>query len=128
MRRPLQRLVEAGRVTTGPLASQALDGPNGCFILQGPKGPLLIIASDGLGWEHASARPLHEPRTPTWEEMCFVKDAFWRPDEAVVQFHPPEAEYVNCHSHVLHLWRPLDGVFPRPPSILVGPRVAQVTP
>jgi hypothetical protein len=87
---------------------------------------LNIIASNGLWWEHVSVsvagrrrRPL---RTPTWEEMCYVKALFWEPEETVLQYHPPESEYINCHSHTLHLWKPVGVQIPLPPSILVGPK------
>jgi hypothetical protein len=52
--------------------------------------------------------------------MCFVKNLFWDPDECVVQFHPPESEYINNHPNVLHLWRNNRIRFPMPPSIMVG--------
>lgn len=121
MRRPLPYKVERARVKRGPFGTSASYGPNGVFILDGPLTRLVIIASNEYGWEHVSARPEREERTLTWEEMCFVKDLFWRDDEAVVQYHPPKSEYVNCHPFVLHLWRPLDVELPRPPAILVGP-------
>lgn len=71
---------------------------------------LRVIASDGLdedgdhGWEHVSVSLA--TRTPTWEEMARVKDLWWGPDECVFQFHPPENDYVRCHPHCLHLWKP----------------------
>jgi hypothetical protein len=75
-------------------------------------------------WEHVSvtvARKKEEPtRCPTWQEMCFIKDLFWNKDEAVIQFHPPESEYVNMHPFCLHLWKPTAQEMPLPPSIFVG--------
>jgi hypothetical protein len=81
-------------------------------------------------WEHVSARIVKQERTaggkrksidetPTWEQMCRIKDLFFEPDEWVVQYHPPEAEYVNVHPNVLHLWRWTGGEFPTPPRICV---------
>lgn len=109
--------------------STEADGNNGAFILpvDGPRGRywMLCLASDGMGWEHVSVSlwkvPGVEPirRTPTWQEMCLVKSAFWGPEDVVVQFHPPESEYQNRHPHVLHLWRPVGITLPRPPSFLV---------
>lgn len=63
-------------------------------------------------WEHVSvsARSI-----PSWEEMCWVKNLFWEPNECVVQFHPSETMYVNIHSDVLHLWKPIGIEFPMPP-------------
>ena len=74
----------------------------------------------GHPWEHVSVS-LAE-RCPTWDEMCAVKAIFWRDDEAVIQFHPPESEYVNCHPHCLHLWKPVGRTIPLPPPMAVGPQ------
>jgi hypothetical protein len=79
-----------------------------------------FIASWGHGWEHVSVANVH--KTPSWEVMCCVKDLFWMGEEAVMQLHPPQRDYVNYHEHCLHLWRPLTGVIPLPPSELVGPK------
>lgn len=84
---------------------------------------LKIIATIGdaeYPWEHVSVS--REDRCPTWEEMCFVKDIFWREDECVVQFHPPKSAYVNRHLRCLHLWKWKEGAFPQPDSVLVGPK------
>lgn len=83
---------------------------------------LRIIFDDGrdTGWEHASVSLA--TRTPTWAEMCVVKDIFWREDEATVQFHPPKAEHVNFMPFCLHIWRPLAFDIVTPPSGLVGPK------
>ena len=63
-------------------------------------------------WEHVS---VSAATVPTWAEMCWVKALFWGPEEAVVQYHPPESSYVNVHQRVLHLWRPVGVEFPMPP-------------
>lgn len=80
------------------------------------------LSGEEHGWEHVSvsASDPKKIRTPTWSEMCFIKDKFWDEDETVIQFHPPRADYVNNHPHTLHLWRHMERVFPAPPSILVG--------
>lgn len=75
-------------------------------------GPYTLPAP---AWEHASVRVVHMGM-PRWEEMCWVKDVFWGPEECVLQFHPPESEYVNDHERVLHLWKPVGLEFPRPPK------------
>lgn len=84
---------------------------------------LVIVASDGLGWEHVSVsvRDGKRVRTPVWDEMAHVKDVFWDDEDVVVQFHPRRSEYVNCHENVLHLWRPVGIELPTPDPILVGP-------
>ena len=115
-------LLEKGRITSGPLGSTASYGNNGAFIVRGPKSrDLQIIISNGAGWEHASVSYRRNiARTPTWEEMHWVKTLVWRDDECVMQLHPPQEEYVNCHPGCLHLWKPMAGDIKRPPKFLVG--------
>lgn len=74
-------------------------------------------AEAGARWDHVSVSRCD--RCPTWQEMCLVKDMFFKPDEVAMQLHPV-AEYINNHPFCLHLWRPLDAEIPLPPSILVG--------
>ena len=98
-------------------------GNNGAFEFAPAAGrpyPLRAIASDGAGWEHVSVSTA--VRVPTWAEMCFIKGVFWDGEDVVIQFHPRELEYVNCHPNCLHLWRPVGVELPAPPSELVGPR------
>lgn len=114
------KVPEANRITSGPMASDAQNGNNGCFFVATRPGqpPLRVIASDGGGWEHVSvSRP---DRIPTWEEMCAIKALFWGDDDCVMQLHPPRADWVNNHSRCLHLWRPIGVHIPRPPSLMVG--------
>jgi hypothetical protein len=113
----------------GLWASTDEDGMNGAFCVPIRNGVVAnCIISNGdclpdLGlevWEHVS---LHindhgKERTPTWDEMCKLKDTFWNEDETVIQYHPKKSNYVNIHPHVLHLWRRVDG-FPEPPKICV---------
>ena len=54
--------------------------------------------STGGGWDHVSVCPYNR-RTPTWDEMCAVKDMFFRDDEVVVQYHPAKSEYVNIDEY-----------------------------
>lgn len=84
-----------------------------------------VIWSFGGGWEHVSIRPIKKSHTPTWGEMCALKDAFFREDEVVVQYHPAKSEYVNNVPNCLHLWRPLNDAMPTPPSIMVGVKPGQ---
>lgn len=109
-------------------------GNNGAFTFPSviPSRQMIVIASDGQDWrasgldgepwEHVSARCVHGKRefTPTWVEMCAVKDMFWDKEDVVIQFHPREADYVNNHANVLHLWRPTETELPTPPAITVG--------
>lgn len=84
---------------------------------------LLVIASDGAGWDHVSVsvkgRGAPTQRCPTWAEMAYVKDLFFAEDEVVMQLHPTRAHYVN-NGEVLHLWRPQLHSIPVPPAYLVG--------
>ena len=93
---------------------------NGCMEIRaaGGRATLRVIFSDGFGWDHVSVTA---SRTPTWDEMCYVKGMFFYEDECVVQYHPPVAVYVNCHPRCLHLWRPQAFDIQLPPTILIGP-------
>lgn len=128
------------RVMDGSPYSSKPGDPYGAFevpydsksIVAGRTQLLRIIANsalDGIGeageWEHVSVHA-HDPqvvyyggngeRIPTWEEMCFVKDLFWKEDECVIQFHPAKKDYVDVHVFVLHLWRSTKVPFPMPPK------------
>ena len=59
------------------------------------------------------------------DDMCKIKDAFWNDDEAVIQIHPPKADYVNNMPNCLHLWRCTYKDMVLPPSILVGIKKGQ---
>lgn len=115
--------IEKFRIKSGQLGSDKSFGNNGAFayILHAQtykKIPATIIVSDGMGWEHVSISL--KDRTPTWEEMCAIKDLLWDEEDLVVQYHPPKSEYVNVAVNCLHLWRQFEGEFPAPPSLLVG--------
>ena len=85
-------------------------GENGSFLLT---RDICVIASVGEGWEHVSVSLRH--RTPTWREMCDVKEMFFDDEDCVMQLHPPKSQHINLHTHCLHLWRPLDSAIPQPP-------------
>lgn len=86
-----------------------------------------VIWSNGGGWEHVSLAPYKRSHTPTWDEMCHLKEMFFHDDEVAVQYHPAKSEYVNNMPNCLHLWRPLNEVMPTPPSIMVGVKKGQST-
>ena len=108
----------------GMWSSTDEDGMNGAFSIPiGHNTTANCVVSDGLGWEHVSVHVADrdgKQRTPSWAQMCQIKDIFWEPEECVVQFHPPKSEYVNNHPNVLHLWRPTNVEFPRPSNLMVG--------
>lgn len=47
---------------------------------------------------------------PTWADLKFVKAMFWHPEADVIQFLPPESEYVNEHEYCLHMYGDVEGV------------------
>ncbi len=120
--------IEKYRIKHGPMASDPSWGNNGQFAIPHAGIFLFCQVSDELGWEHVSVSLLRRvkgsytpiSRTPSWEEMCAVKNVFWSPEETAVQYHPPEADYINCHPYCLHLWRSTKHEIPIPPKALVG--------
>ena len=107
---------EKFRVKSGPWASKIGD-VFGMFLVRhndlGNRMTVMVAPSDSE-WQHVSVS--YPYRTPTWNEMCFIKNLFWGEDATVVQFHPKKSEYVNNHPHCLHLWRHKSG-HELPPSI-----------
>lgn len=68
---------------------------------------LVIVATDGEGWEHVSVSLMH--RCPTWNEMNYIKNLFWDEEDLVIQYHPAKSQYVDYHKYCLHMWRPNNG-------------------
>lgn len=92
--------------------------------LKKPKNMACVVWSWGDGWDHVSVSYVN--RCPTWEEMCAVKNMFFREDECCVQYHPAKKDYVNFHLYCLHMWRyQQEGAMPVPPTYMVGPREDQ---
>ena len=85
--------------------------------LMGTCGGMCFVFSWGGGWEHLSVSYRH--RCPTWEEMCSMKDKFFRKDECCVQYHPAEKDYINVSKYCLHIWKPINGKLLTPPKIFV---------
>lgn len=52
------------------------DGGNGWIHHPLFKKPMAVVFSWGGGWDHVSVS--FRNRTPTWDEMCMVKDIFLR--------------------------------------------------
>ncbi len=113
--------IEAGRVRTGDIGSPPC-APFGAFFVDRGGVTLRIIMSTGLGWDHVSVSPADLERTPTWDEMNWVKQQFFEDEEAVMQLHTPASDYRNLHPYCLHLWRPQREAIPLPPGIMVAPR------
>lgn len=134
-------MLEKGRIReTDPMWHTDPGDWHGRFLVRGPAGDMLLLVVgpgdmetwESIGWpppcfEHVSVSVRRAgnanqsaDRCPTWEEMSFVKDLVWAAEECVIQYHPPRSEYVNCHPHCLHLWRPVGVELPRPPQLAVG--------
>lgn len=99
------------------------DGVKGFCRINGVD--MSFVASWGGGWDHVSVSPLKRNVIPSWEIMCKVKDIFFKPEEAVIQIHPPKTEYVNNMPNCLHLWRANNKDMVLPPSFMVGLRKGQ---
>ena len=110
------------RIRDGRLASNDSAGNNGAFHIPYPSRStrLRVIASDGGGWEHVSVS-IPGLACPSWPMMAYIKRMFWDAEDVVIQYHPAESQYVNCHPFTLHLWRPIGQSVPTPPAWMVGP-------
>jgi hypothetical protein len=109
------------RIRYGVFGSdQEKDGCNGAFNIpvKNIEGRYFtVIISDGMKWDHVSVSL--QSRTPTWEEMCVIKDLFFKENETVLQFHPPKKDYINNHQYSLHMWRPHKQKINLPKTIMV---------
>lgn len=118
------KVPEKNRITgKHPLSSDSSYGNNGAFKISfSIRTTAFVIASSGEGWEHVSVHVVSDgkQRTPTWSEMCKIKDMFWDEEDCVIQYHPPKSMYVNQHKHTLHLWKPIGVEIPIPETYLVG--------
>lgn len=57
--------------------------------------------------EHVSISPKKKLRIPTWDDMCVLKETFFRDSEEAYEIHPKKSEYVNVVENCLHLWKPI---------------------
>ncbi len=111
---PIPPEIEKHRVSH-PLYEQG-NAFNGFFMLKDRE--LNLCISNGAGWDHVSvSRFDHKP--PSWEQMCYVKDLLFSPEEWVVQYHPAKKDYIDYGINVLHLWRPQEKELPKPPEWMV---------
>ena len=116
MRDKFHENVEKCRVKSGLLRSETGE-KNGAFNLTVNGKKMTAIISDGMGWDHVSVSMKRQ--TPTWSDMCVIKDIFFEEEEEAIQIHPKKSEYVNFHDHCLHLWRNQNQEFPTPHRIMV---------
>jgi hypothetical protein len=94
------------------------DATCGAFRVPCAGVPLFVIASQADGWDHVSVSI--KTRCPDWSEMQFVKRAFFKPDEWVMELHPPLERNISLHNYCLHLWRPQEVAIPLPPPYMVA--------
>lgn len=99
------------------VVNTSYDGGCGEIYFPAQREPMAVVWSFGGGWEHVSVS--YRRRTPTWDEMCKVKEMFWNDEETVVQYHPKKSEYKNFHQYCLHLWRKCGVDFELPPREFV---------
>lgn len=118
----IEEIINDGRIYTNGLE---IDKDGFAGYLRVENVDMSFIASWGGGWEHISVAPTKARLTPTWSQMCKIKDIFFYDEEAVIQIHPPESQKVNNRNNCLHLWRPTDEALPLPPSFMVGLRDGQ---
>lgn len=111
------KILERYRVRKGALASDESYGMNGFFVIPYKTKLIKVMSSDQQGWDHVSVSLEH--RIPTWDEMCYIKNLFFDPDETVIQFHPAFKDYINVHPYVLHMWRKHGFEYPMPPKEMI---------
>lgn len=118
--RTLNEVLEISQKTKNfvEIEKEGIDGFAGTLYDRATRTKLNFIASWGAGFEHVSVSI--PTRCPSWEQMCLVKETFWRDDECCMQLHPKKEDYVNNHPFCLHIWRPIDEEIPMPPSLMVG--------
>ena len=111
----INEILASGRISQ---VNKGMDGFSGWLSMG--NFDCSVVCSWGAGWDHVSISPRKKNYTPSWSDMCRVKELFFRDDEAVIQIHPPKDEYVNNMPNCLHLWRANDQDMVLPPSFMVG--------
>lgn len=84
-----------------------LDSWNGIYSFQRGLSVIWSVERvDGKRWKHLSVSGMD--RLPTWDELHEMKNWLFGFEARAIQVLPPESEYINRNSHVLHLWECLD--------------------
>lgn len=105
------------RNTAASVAFPFTDHSGVFHVYVGGRSFIVIASIDHEGdetWEHISVSRPNNKKTPTWEEMCAIKDMFFEPEEECIQFHPKHSQYVNFSENCLHIWRPVGGILKSP--------------
>lgn len=118
--RALEEIRQNTRLKIGTISEDGLAGEIHIGTWTGT-----VVFSNGAGWEHVSVSPYAKRITPTWDDMCILKDIFFKDDEAVIQVHPAKKDYVNNMPNCLHLWRCTFTDMVLPPSFMVGLKEGQ---
>lgn len=119
MKKSLPVNLEKFRVNLSTYVKQKEGDIEGAYIIPHGNEKLRVIVSHGDGWDHVSVSLGH--RTPTWNEINWVKNLFFDDDEAAIQIHPPKSQYVNACKTCLHLWRPQAQKIELPPRWMLVP-------
>ena len=120
------KVPEKYRVTAGPMASDESFGNNGLFLIPNGEAGLIVIASDGYGWEHVSVSRYMSKELPSWYELVLIKNMFWDEEETVVQFIPKKSEHRSI-GEVLHMWKKSGHEYELPPGIMIAPKATDGT-
>lgn len=113
----MRNLEEIKSTNNLQILAEAHDGIKGLYFDRENKKTLTFIFSWGGGWEHLSVSMPH--KTPSWDQMCMMKNIFFNEEECCVEYHPRKSDYVNNHAHCLHIWRPIGQEIIIPPKIFV---------
>ena len=86
------------------------------------KHAFVICSKNSMGWDHvslhiteASGEPIK--RTPSNEDMQFIRNLLFLEDEIVTEFHPAKKDYINNHPYVLHMWHSTNDCIEIPTSV-----------
>lgn len=93
------------------------DQRNATYVVMGPqKRELLVIISDKAGWDHCRISVnLSRKQEATNEEIMYIRELIFKPDEVVVEFHNMREGYINDDTVTTHLWRNQGEVIAVPP-------------
>jgi len=123
--------LDSFRVTTGEGATNSSDGCKGNFKFKLNDAIVQVSFDDEAigGWEHAVAVAFDKPqssiisrltakdpvpRTPTNEEIMYVKRLFWEDEESVCEIIPAKGNETPWHHIARHLWKRTYSDFPMP--------------
>lgn len=100
----MKTVEEIAKASNLVVISNTENGGCGRLIYGSLKNATVIWGrAEGGRFDHVGISPTN--RTPTWEEMCKVKDIFFDPEEECYQVFPKRSQYVNIRKNCLHIWR-----------------------